>query len=85
MPFGLKNAPYKFQRVMDNVLREHIGVECLVYRDDIIIFSTSLKEYLDNLSKNLTTFEKYNMKILLDKSEFLKKEVAFLGHYSTRC
>lgn len=83
MPFGLKNAPSTFQRVMDNVLREHIGIRCLVYMDDIIIFSTSLKEHLENLSKILTTLEKYNMKIQLDKSEFLKKEVAFLGHIVT--
>lgn len=83
MPFGLKNAPATFQRVMDNILREHIGVRCLVYMDDIIIFSTSLQEHLINLSMILESLKKYNMRIQLDKCEFLRKEVAFLGHVVT--
>ena len=83
MPFGLKNAPSTFQRVMDNVLREHIGTRCLVYMDDIIVFSTSLTEHLDNLAKIFDTLRKHNLKIQLDKSEFLQKEVAFLGHIVT--
>lgn len=84
MPFGLKNAPSIFQRVMDNVLREHIGVRCLVCMDDIIVFSTSLKEHLDNLRLIFASLQKYNMKIQPDKSEFLHKEIAFLGHIVTR-
>lgn len=83
MPFGLKNAPATFQRVMDNVLREHIGVRCLVYMDDIIIYSTSLQEHLVNLKKVMETLRKYNFKIQIDKCEFLQKEVAFLGHIVT--
>lgn len=83
MPFGLKNAPSTFQRVMDNVLREHIGVICLVYMDDIIVFSTSLTEHIDNLAKIFKTLRKHNLKVQLDKSEFLQKEVAFLGHIVT--
>lgn len=83
MPFGLKNAPATFQRVMDNILREHIGIRCLVYMDDIIIFSTSLQEHLINLSKILETLRKYNLKIQVDKCDFLQKEVAFLGHVVT--
>lgn len=38
LSFGLKNAPSIFRRVMDDVLREHIGKKCYVYIDDIIIF-----------------------------------------------
>lgn len=51
LPFGLKNAPSTFQRVMDNVLKELVGKICLVYLDDIIIFATSLQEHMDNLEK----------------------------------
>lgn len=83
MPFGLKNAPSTFQRVMDNVLRDLIGKVCLVYMDDIIIYSTSLQEHLVNLRKVFNALQKYNLKIQLDKSEFLCKEVAFLGHLVT--
>lgn len=83
MPFGLKNAPSTFQRVMDNILREHIGKRCLVYMDDIIVFSTSLQEQIQNLKSVFESLAKANMKIQLDKSEFLRKEVAFLGHVVT--
>lgn len=83
MPFGLKNAPATFQRVMDNILRKHIGVRCLVYMNDIIIFSTSLQEHIENLKIILKTLREYNIKIQIDKCEFLQKEVAFLGHVVT--
>lgn len=75
-PFGSKNAPSTCQRVMDNVFGEHIGVICLVYRyidtqidryiDDIIVFTTSLTELLNNFDKMFATLQKYNLKIQLD-------------------
>lgn len=83
MPFGLKNAPSTFQRVMDNVLKELQGTICLVYLDDIIIFSTSLQEHIENLKKVFHKLRTANLKVQLDKSEFLKKEIAFLGHLVT--
>lgn len=83
MPFGLKNAPATFQRVMDNVLRGMVNKTCLVYMDDIIVFSTSLQEHLVNLKKVFDRLRESNLKIQLDKSEFLHKEVKFLGHIIT--
>ena len=53
MPFGLKNAASTFQRVIDYILKDLIGTVCLVYLDDIIIYSTSLQEHVENLKKFL--------------------------------
>ena len=83
MPFGLKNSPATFQRVMDNILRELQNEFCLVYLDDIIIYSTSLQENIQNFKKAFKRLRETNFKIQLDKSEFLKQEVAYLGHIVT--
>ena len=74
MPFGLKNAPATFQRLMDNVLKDLQGKICLVYMDDIIVFSTSLQEHISNLK---AVFQK------LKESNLLCKTVEFLGHIIT--
>lgn len=54
MPFGLKNAPATFQRIMDDVLRGVLNDFRLVYLDDIILFSPSLEEHIKHLK---TVFE----------------------------
>jgi hypothetical protein len=51
--------------------------------DDIIVFSSSLQEHLESLEKIFNTLNKYNLKLQIDKCEFLCKEVAFLGHIVT--
>ena len=54
MPFGLNTAPATFQRAMDNILRGLQGIHCLVYLDDIIVYSTSLQEHIQNYEQFLT-------------------------------
>ncbi|GBP10217.1 Retrovirus-related Pol polyprotein from transposon 297 [Eumeta japonica] len=49
MPFGLKTAPATFQRLMNHVLKDYINKICLVYLDDVIIFSTSLQEHINSI------------------------------------
>ena len=49
LPFGLRNAPAIFQRALDDVLREHIGVRCYIYVDDIIIFSKNKGDHFKDL------------------------------------
>lgn len=58
MPFGLRNAPSTFQRLMNSVLRNHINKTCVVYMDDILIFSTSLTEHINNIRKIFKTLRK---------------------------
>ena len=84
MPMGLKNSPSTFQRVMDNVLKDLQNVICLVYLDDIVVFSTSLQEHIVNLEKVFEKLRESNFKIQMDKSEFLKLETSYLGHIITR-
>src|SRR6266540_6669433 len=45
MPFGLVNVPATFQRLINDVLRDYLRKFCLVYLDDIIIYSKSLKDH----------------------------------------
>lgn len=79
LPFGLKNAPAIFQRTLDDILREYVGNICLVYIDDIIIFGKDEIAHAKNLETIFRTLNDANMKIQLDKCEFFKNEVEFLG------
>src|SRR5439155_22893592 len=39
MQFGLKNAPAAFQKFMDHILSNMIGVNVIVYIDDILVYT----------------------------------------------
>ena len=51
MPFGLMNAPSTFQRVMNNVFMQLLDSGVLVYMDDILVYSKSVKEHKELLNK----------------------------------
>ncbi|CAK1603215.1 unnamed protein product [Parnassius mnemosyne] len=84
MPFGLKNAPATFQRLMNTALTGLQGIRCFVYLDDIVIYSHDLNSHIDNLSSVFHRLRNYNLKLQPDKCEFLRREVAYLGHQITK-
>ena len=49
MPFGLTNEAVTFQRLIECILAGIIDNECLIYIDDIIMFSQSFEENLQRL------------------------------------
>jgi Reverse transcriptase (RNA-dependent DNA polymerase). len=80
MPFGLKNAPATFQRLMDLVLTGLQGIELFVYLDDIVIYAGSLDEHELKFRRLMGRLRSANLKLQPDKCEFLRKEVGYLGH-----
>lgn len=83
MPFGLKNAPAVFQRMMNTVLTGLQGLQCFVYLDDIVIYANSIQDHEIKLRNIFERLDKNNLKLQLDKCEFMRKEVAYLGHVIT--
>ena len=49
MPFGLTNAPANFQRLMESCLGELHLNWCIIYLDDIIVFSRTPEEHIHGL------------------------------------
>ena len=80
MPFGLTNAPSTFQRLMSLVLSGLCWSTCLVYLDDIIIFSQTVDEHLQRLRDVLQRLEEAGLKIKPSKCQLLRKSVLYLGH-----
>ena len=80
MPFGLCNAPGTFQRLMERVLAGLHWTSCLVYIDDIIIFSKTIDEHLLRLRDVLTRLRIANLKLKPIKCQLFRRSVDYLGH-----
>src|SRR5258708_1527227 len=79
MLFGLTNAPAVFQGFIQWVLHEHLGIFCVVYLDDILIFSHSQHEHDCHVHKVLHALHKHGLLALVDKCEFDKEALEYLG------
>ena len=78
MPFGMKNAPATFQRMINKLVGRMEG--CEAYIDDVVVYSDSWEDHLICLRRVLTKFAEVNLTVNLAKSEFGHAEVTFLGH-----
>ena len=90
VPFGLKNAPAHFQRVMDAELAEvhrkaaadGLGNRefCFAYVDDLLIYSRTPEEHVDHLNRVLTHLRSVGLYAHPEKSIFATPVVEYLGH-----
>ena len=79
MPFGLRNAPSSFQRALDIVLSGVRWRICLVYLDDVIVFSRNNQEHIEHLDQVLSLLKGAGIKLKLKKCFFFRQEVEYLG------
>ena len=79
LSFGLTNAPPNFQRLMTRVLHGLDWKICLIYIDDIIIFSSNFEDHLNRLGQVFDRLREANLKLKPSKCYFANSSVNFLG------
>ena len=78
MPFGMKNSPASFQRLINKVIADLEG--CEAYIDDVIIYSDTWEEHLRIIYEFFNRLSRAKLTINLSKSEFCQAQVTYLGH-----
>ena len=80
MPFGATNAPATFQRLMHSCLGDLNMTWCVVYLDDIIVFSDNPKDHIVRLEAVFKKLATAGLKLKPSKCFFFKEEIDYLGH-----
>ena len=84
MPFGLANAPATFERMMERVLAGLHWETCLIYLDDVIVFSRTFDEHITRLHQVFSRMKEANLKLSPSKCKLFCHEVEYLGHIVTK-
>ncbi|UYV65175.1 K02A2.6-like [Cordylochernes scorpioides] len=80
MPFGLKNAPSTFQRIIQHIIGNLLWNGVCNYQDDILIYSSTFKDHIELMKKIFDKLKENNIKLKLKKCSFAKQEIRYLGH-----
>ena len=77
MPFGLTNAPATFQRGLDMIFTKFKWKTCLVYLDDVIIFSRTPEEHIRHVDEVLACLSAAGVTLKISKCKFFTKTVEY--------
>ena len=72
MPFGLTNAPATFQHLMESCLGEMHLKCCIIYLNDIIVFSKTPEEHIERLRGVIEKLSTAGLRLKPSKCEFFK-------------
>jgi hypothetical protein len=80
MPFRLANALSTFQHYVNDTLWPYLDLFCTAYIDDILVYSDTLAEHKRHVRLVLKAIEEAGLQLNVDKSEFHKSKVTYLGY-----
>jgi len=80
LPFGLTNAPATFQRAIDTILSGVKWKTCLVYLEDVIVFSRTVEEHITHLDEVFGLLSRAGVFLKASKCFLVQEEVEYLGH-----
>ena len=80
MPFGLTNSPTTFQSCMNHMFKKQLRKFLLVFFGDILMYSQSWEEHLQQLDEVLSLLEEQQLYAKMSKCEFDMTEMLYLGH-----
>src|SRR5688572_23669336 len=80
MPFGLNNTPATFQKLMNKILQPYLYKFCIVYLDNIIIFSKNVREHKKHVRLVLQAIKEAGLKMKPSKCKWFQEELTFIGH-----
>jgi len=80
MPFGLTNAPAQFQAYMNQALAGLIDITCIVYLDDILVFSDNEEDHIRHVKEVLDRLREFKLYVKLDKCEWHTDRTEYLGY-----
>ena len=80
LPFGLTNAPAIFQRAMNKALAGLTGKICMVYIDDIVVYSRTPAEHARHLEQVLQRLRSAGFQLKPSKCSFGLSEIELLGY-----
>ena len=80
MPFGLTNAPAIFQRAMNKILSGLTGKICMVYIDDIVVYSRNEAEHARHLEQVFERLRRAGLQLKPSKCHFGLAQIELLGY-----
>ncbi|GFU16318.1 retrovirus-related Pol polyprotein from transposon 17.6 [Trichonephila clavipes] len=84
MPYGLRNAPATFQRLMNRFCNGLEDILALPYLDDIIVLSETFEKHMFDLKTIFERLLHFKLKANREKCHFASSRVKYLGFWITQ-